>query len=57
MIYKRICRLILGRIRHLKNPFTWNEKKERGMNTYHDLVDWLGGLAYEVANDDEWSQE
>ena len=53
MIYKRIGRLMLRRLRHFKNPFTWNEKKERGMNVYHDLVDWLGGLPYEVASEDE----
>jgi len=23
------------------------------MNVYHDLVDWLGGLPYEVAGEDE----
>ncbi len=23
------------------------------MNIYHDIVDWLGGLPYEVASDDE----
>ena len=23
------------------------------MNTYHDIVDWLGGLPYEVAGEDE----
>jgi SAM-dependent methyltransferase len=33
-----------------KNPFKWNEKRLRGMNRYHDIVDWLGGLPYEVAS-------
>ncbi len=29
---------------------SWNEyKKYRGMSAYHDLVDWVGGLPYEVA--------
>ena len=23
------------------------------MNVYHDLIDWLGGLPYEVAGEDE----
>ncbi len=34
-----------------KNPFGWNEKRMRGMDVYHDIVDWLGGLPYEVADD------
>ncbi|MAG30850.1 MAG: SAM-dependent methyltransferase [Deltaproteobacteria bacterium] len=53
MAWKRIGRLMLSRARHLQNPFTWNEKKERGMNVYHDIIDWLGGLPYEVATEDE----
>lgn len=40
---------MLYRLRQGKNPVTWNEKKARGMDTWHDLVDWLGGLPYEVA--------
>ena len=44
---------MLRRLRHFKNPLAWNEKKGRGMNVYHDLVDWLGGLPYEVASEDE----
>jgi len=35
------------------NPFAWNTTGERGMNVYHDIVDWLGGLPYEVASTDE----
>jgi len=50
---KEILKVMVRRAAHLKNPFTWNEKLERGMNTYHDLVDWLGGLPYEAANEDE----
>jgi 2-polyprenyl-6-hydroxyphenyl methylase/3-demethylubiquinone-9 3-methyltransferase len=53
MVYRRILRIMLSRARHFKNPFTWNEKSPRGMNRYHDLVDWLGGLPYEVASEDE----
>ena len=53
MISKRIGRLMLGRLKHFQNPFTWNENTERGMNVYHDVVDWLGGLPYEVASEDE----
>ncbi len=39
------------RLKEKKNPFKWNEKRMRGMDVYHDIVDWLGGLPYEVASD------
>jgi len=45
--------LMRNRLFSLKNPFAWNEKKERGMTVYHDIVDWLGGLPYEVADESE----
>ncbi|HBJ34041.1 MAG TPA: hypothetical protein DDZ51_04600 [Planctomycetaceae bacterium] len=32
-----------------KDPEQWNHQKERGMNIRNDIVDWLGGLPYEVA--------
>jgi len=35
----------------LKKPYAWNEKRERGMNVYYDIKDWLGGLPYEVSSD------
>lgn len=44
---------IFPRIKKRKNPFRWNKKKERGMNVYHDVVDWLGGYPYEVASEEE----
>jgi 2-polyprenyl-6-hydroxyphenyl methylase/3-demethylubiquinone-9 3-methyltransferase len=50
---KEIAKLMAKRAMHLKNPLAWNQKIERGMNIYHDLVDWLGGLPYEVASEDE----
>lgn len=53
MVGKKVLRIMLGRAKHLKNPFTWNKKSERGMNIYHDLIDWLGGLPYETASEDE----
>jgi len=53
MIYSRILRLMAGRILKGKNPFKWNQKTTRGMNVYNDLVDWLGGLPYEVASPEE----
>lgn len=48
-----IIKIMGWRALNLKNPFAWNEKKSRGMDTYHDIVDWLGGLPYEVASEDE----
>jgi SAM-dependent methyltransferase len=53
MEYKFILYLMMDRMRSLKNPIKWNERKTRGMDTYHDIVDWLGGLPYEVASVDE----
>lgn len=53
MIYRSIGWIMLSRLKHFQNPFTWNENRARGMNTYHDIVDWLGGLPYEVASEDE----
>lgn len=41
------------RLREGKNPFGWNERLERGMNVYHDIVDWLGGLPYEVTSEEQ----
>ncbi len=48
-----ISKLMAKRVLAGKNPFTWNEKVERGMNVYHDIIDWLGGLPYEVADQKE----
>lgn len=53
IVLKQIYMLMSRRRRKGLNPFTWNEKKERGMNEYHDLIDWLGGLPYEVATKEE----
>jgi 2-polyprenyl-6-hydroxyphenyl methylase/3-demethylubiquinone-9 3-methyltransferase len=44
---------MLSRLKHFQNPFAWNQKVGRGMNVYHDIVDWLGGLPYETATADE----
>lgn len=41
------------RFGQLFNPLAWNESKGRGMDVYHDIVDWLGGLPYEVATVEE----
>jgi len=53
MISRAAWKFIKRRIKHFQNPFTWNEQKERGMNRYHDIVDWLGGLPYETATEEE----
>jgi 2-polyprenyl-6-hydroxyphenyl methylase/3-demethylubiquinone-9 3-methyltransferase len=48
--YKCILGVMKHRLKTGQNPFKWNQKKERGMNIYHDIIDWLGGLPYEVAS-------
>lgn len=53
MEYRRAGRLMLSRARHLQNPFGWNQKGRRGMNAYHNIRDWLGGLPYETAAEDD----
>jgi len=53
IIWKEIYKLMRLRRSRGQDPFAWNEKKERGMDVYHDLIDWLGGLPYEVASKDE----
>lgn len=53
MEYSHISKIMMKRAVHFKNPFAWNEQLERGMNIYHDLIDWLGGLPYEAASEDE----
>lgn len=50
---KFIWPLMKNRIKWRENPFKWNKKVGRGMDTYHDIVDWLGGLPYEVASDEQ----
>lgn len=53
MVAKAIYKKMRERAQTGKNPFTWNFKKERGMDVYHDIIDWLGGLPYEVATEEE----
>lgn len=38
-----------------RNPYNYikNYKSNRGMNWYHDVIDWLGGYPYEFASPDE----
>jgi SAM-dependent methyltransferase len=56
MVYRWIGKLMRERLRMRQNPLRWNHKKDRGMNVYHDIVDWLGGLPYEVANPEKVMQ-
>lgn len=51
--WNEISKLMRQRWNAGKNPFGWNEKQVRGMDAYHDLLDWLGGLPYEVASAEE----
>jgi SAM-dependent methyltransferase len=53
MIWQLILKTMAYRASRGGNPLRWNERKERGMDSYHDIVDWLGGLPYEVASVDE----
>jgi len=50
--FKQECGLFGWRIKNIRK-FEWNEQKTQGMDMYHDIVDWLGGLPYEVADADE----
>jgi hypothetical protein len=47
----------LGRLVRCENPLPfkrWAEmKKRRGMSTWYDLVDWVGGYPFEVAKPEE----
>ena len=45
--------LMKDRMKKKQNPFKWNQKLTRGMNVYHDIVDWLGGLPYEVTTQEQ----
>jgi SAM-dependent methyltransferase len=53
MVWRFVLRTMAYRAAHGRNPLRWNERKARGMDTYHDIIDWLGGLPYEVATVDE----
>ena len=53
MVWKYILGLMRDRRRAGLDPFAWNERDGRGMDTYHDVIDWLGGLPYEVASREE----
>jgi SAM-dependent methyltransferase len=56
MTYKEIMKIMARRALTFRNPFSWNKSMGRGMNVYHDLIDWLGGLPYEAVSEDEMLQ-
>ena len=47
------CRFAVVRVLKFQNPLPFSEwakkKKDRGMSAWHDWVDWVGGLPFEVA--------
>ena len=54
ILYSFAIYYILDMIRHLKNPYRIIKSyKERGMDWWVDLLDWLGGYPYEYASVDE----
>lgn len=53
LVGQRIAHRMIRLVRQGRNPLAWNARKERGMDTYHDIVDWVGGLPYEVASREE----
>ncbi len=53
MVARIIALKMVGRALRLKNPLYLLQAKRRGMNSYHNLIDWLGGLPYEVASEQE----
>lgn len=53
MEWRQIARLMRIRLNDGQNPLGWNRRGPRGMDPYHDITDWLGGLPYEVAAPDE----
>lgn len=53
MEWKYIYGLMRDRWKWGLNPFAWNQSEVRGMDTRHDIIDWLGGLPYEVASKEE----
>jgi 2-polyprenyl-6-hydroxyphenyl methylase/3-demethylubiquinone-9 3-methyltransferase len=53
IVYRTVALKMLGRLTRLKNPIGVFRPKRRGMSRYHDIIDWLGGLPYEVASPEE----
>lgn len=51
------CKFALARLARFRNPLPfrdWQAKREdRGMSAWHDWVDWIGGLPFEVAKPED----
>ncbi|MEC8473866.1 MAG: class I SAM-dependent methyltransferase [Planctomycetota bacterium] len=51
------CRFAVVRVLKFQNPLPFSEwakkKKDRGMSAWHDWVDWVGGLPFEVASPED----
>jgi len=50
------ARAALSRLARLQNPLRFTRRTEpqvRGMSTWHDLVDWVGGYPFEVAKPEQ----
>ena len=51
------CKFALARLARFRNPLPfvdWHAKRQdRGMSAWHDWVDWIGGLPFEVAKPEE----
>ena len=51
------CKFALARLARGRNPLPfadWKQKKQdRGMSAWHDWVDWIGGLPFEVAKPEQ----
>ncbi|MEM1069518.1 MAG: class I SAM-dependent methyltransferase [Planctomycetota bacterium] len=51
------CKFALARLARLQNPLPFNDwrakKQDRGMSAWHDWVDWVGGLPFEVAKPEQ----
>jgi 2-polyprenyl-6-hydroxyphenyl methylase/3-demethylubiquinone-9 3-methyltransferase len=56
MIGRAITKKMWKRLKRGQNPLAWNQKRARGMTTYHDIVDWHGGLPYDAATAEEMEQ-
>lgn len=50
-------RFALARLAKLQNPLPFRDwrakRKDRGMSAWHDWVDWIGGLPFEVARPEQ----
>ncbi len=51
------CKFAIARLARLQNPLPFSQwrakKKDRGMSAWHDWVDWIGGLPFQVATPEQ----